>query len=211
MESHASVVVFLLVVVLCMVGISGASAAVFTIPPVADATIQQHAGVDTLVQTDDVFLQALGVGSFDWRAALEFPLDAIPTGSTITSAGLRLRVAMSMGDPGNIANFELHGYPGDGLITVGDAQNDTHFLHAFSDTIVSFTDRTIDVTTFIQERITSGGSYVGFLVKTVPGSMGGDGFASMEHENADWRPYLQVVTTAVAVDKSTWGRLKTLY
>jgi hypothetical protein len=192
-------------------GIPRASATEFTISPAQDATIVEHVGVDTLIQADDIYLDVFKNASFDERAVLEFSLATIPSGSTIVSAGLRLRAASNLGNPGNIPYFELHGYVGDGSISVSDAQNDDRLLHAFSDTLVVFKDRTFDVTPFIQETFAAGAPHVGFLVMALPSGVGGVGFASTEYSNTSWYPYLRVVTTAVAVELSTWGRIKAFY
>jgi hypothetical protein len=74
----------------------------------------------TANEPNDVFLRPFGQNEFLFRAALEFSLAGIPSGSTINT------VNFLFSDRGTTVtgfNFNIFGYAGDGVINVGDGNN----------------------------------------------------------------------------------------
>jgi len=100
------------------------------------------------------------------RGILEFPIDSIPVGSLINSATLSLYEDLIVNGTGMddvTATFQMCGYVGDGAVTAGDWNSDGLSLQNF--TGGSFGTMTFDVTPFVQELVSGGDSYSGFLIK----------------------------------------------
>lgn len=89
--------------------------------------------IDAQAVTDDGLAWTLDTASFSLncsrftgiplqrRGVIEFPLAAISTGSTVTSATLHYNVDTFTGGSGTPAFIECHGYPGNGTIAQADA------------------------------------------------------------------------------------------
>ena len=145
--------------------VAPASAATLSVLATVDQTIQDIGddGVpDGLGPAGDPFLRVFGTGA-TWRAALEFSLGALPSTSTLTSATLRL----VDGGVQESEIIEIHGYAGDGVITLADGTIN-NFIDSY---LVLGTTGTpnphlVDVTAFVQGLLTSGANFAGFMLKT---------------------------------------------
>jgi hypothetical protein len=90
-------------------------------------------------------------------SALEFDISSIPSGATISSAGLRLRDALGSGTE----SLQLYGYQGNGTITDGDmSAGSLLFNFAPSTNPTSY-----NVTSFIQSLVNGTTSWAGFNIR----------------------------------------------
>ncbi|HOX39304.1 MAG TPA: PEP-CTERM sorting domain-containing protein [Candidatus Brocadiia bacterium] len=161
----------LAVAVLCVaivIAFAGnASAAVAIIIP--DSTLDDGTAENDLmngnndftnIATSDMLVRLQTIFDFEQRPLMEFPLSAIPAGSTINSVGLLL-----YGQSATALLCQLYGYAGDGVLTLGDEQA--------SDLLASFSPMTgpnppITVPpSFIQGLINNGDPYAGFVIRAI--------------------------------------------
>ncbi|MEX2188380.1 MAG: DNRLRE domain-containing protein [Pirellulales bacterium] len=124
----------------------------------------------------------------EFRFALEFDIAAIPTGSTITSATLRFTEIRDE----NGGTVQLHGYSGDGAVSLADMVVSNVITADISDGSVGV--NTIDVTGFIQSLVTGLSQYAGFMAMTVEASSSGPIYnvQSNEAPTPENRPLLAV-------------------
>jgi hypothetical protein len=145
-----------------------ADAALISITPTADGR-----GLDSFLDEnftccmDGGFLVATRNMSFEERIAIEFALGALPSDATITSATLTLHAT---GAPlPVIPNFaDVHGYAGDGAITVAD-MTVSNLLTTFAVNGAGQVDISLDPG-FIQGLLTADEDFAGFMLRqaTVP-------------------------------------------
>lgn len=93
---------------------------------------------------------------YDQRMAIEFPLDDLPPGATVTSATL------SIADVGFVGAFQLRGYAGDGAIAGADMTVGGSHLTITPPSLVL---ETYDVTTLMTGAMISSG-WAGFSFST---------------------------------------------
>lgn len=146
---------------------------------------------DTLGPEPDGFLRVFGTATF-FRAAIEFNIAAIPTGSTITSAVLRLQDGGTTSVPFTIS---LHGFAGDGAVSIADA-NTTNLVGSFSNPADAGSPLyVVDLTTFIQSLVTNGDPFAGVALRSSSEGTGLFRGADIDSEDfgvASSRPLLTV-------------------
>ena len=100
------------------------------------------------------------------RSTFEFELPTIPGGEVITSVTFQFEGVVQFGDLGPEITL-IHGYAGDGSITVGDFV-ESNLLGSISISVASANDpflETLDVTSFIEGLYSSTESHAGLLVQ----------------------------------------------
>lgn len=133
--------------------------------------------------------------------ALEFDISSIPSGATITSAGLRLRDSVASGSE----SLELYGYLGNGTITDGDMTAGS-LLFSFTPNVIA---TSYNVTSFIQSLVNGTPSWAGFNIR-FPGAYNpltptvGE-FEFFDNSLSLFPPQLTVeYTTTTVPEPSTW-------
>ena len=129
------------------------------------------------------------------RTAFEFSLASIPPGATIDAAVLTVRLYNDL-DP---RSLQVHGYSGDGAVTLGDFARDGLVATFSAGTWGQFFQ--LDVSTFIAGLISAGSSYAGFNVREQPANS--SNFTIMNLDATAWPPVLVVTYStekAVRID-----------
>jgi len=175
---------------------SQAKGATLVINPTVDQAAEDTNAdnvVDTLLNASDIQLWAWGA-FYDFtpyrRSALEFDISGIPAGSTVNSAtfrftwfGYRLSTVV-----------EVHGYTGDGTITLSDMSDST----GLGDMLPS--SFSLSVTSFVESLMANGDSFAGFMTKGKD-AVSQITYASSEHFNpptltVDYDPPITVTPTS---------------
>ncbi len=176
-------------------GVGRASAV--SIYPSVDGDITMNFSLGTYsIETNGLNVSAALYPSEELRGILEFPVDSIPVGSLVTSATLSLYEDLIENETGTGAGgtFQLCGFVGDGAVTASDWNNDGLSLQNFN--AGSFGTMTFDVTAFVQDLVSEGDSYSGFLIEaSTPNFL--VGFTSMEGLSYYPHPVLDVEYTTV--------------
>lgn len=152
---------------------------------------------DALGPQNDGFLRVFGVSgpSAAFRAALEFNVAVIPAGSIVNSATLSLHDRGSTFNPP--FTISLHGYIGDGTVSIADGNAITPFNFVGSYTNNSNTgnpDYAIDVKSFLQFYVDHNQPFAGILLRSSGegGLFRGNDLASRDHADSAARPRLVV-------------------
>lgn len=95
----------------------------------------------------------------EFRSAFEFDISAIPADATIVAATLSLHVSQLFPE---LPDLELHGYAGDGTITLSD-MTETNLVAGPFTAIPEFNVN--DVTSHIQDLVNAGSGIAGFMLK----------------------------------------------
>lgn len=144
-------------------------ASAIPIYPSADGTVTKNFSLGTYsVDTTGPNIYSELLPADELRGILDFPINSIPVGSLVNSATLSLYVGFygnGTGVDGVTGTFQMCGYVGNGTIAANDWNNDGVVLQNFDLTVGSFGAVTFDVTTFVQELVSSGDSYSGFLIQ----------------------------------------------
>jgi hypothetical protein len=134
-------------------------------------------------------------GYTSMRTAFEFSLAAIPPDATIDAAVLTVALSNFEGT----RSLQVHGYSGDGTVTLADFAR-TGLVASFTAGIGTQSFQ-FDVTSFIRNLTSTGGSYAGFNVREQPAN--GSNFTVMNLALAGSPPNLNVTYSpprAVRID-----------
>lgn len=173
----------LCVTVLC--GSSCASSAygvvVTTLNPVSD----RDAGADNVLRPESntgMIVAATGWSNSPWRLAMEFDLSTIDRSSAVLQATLTVHMAIAVVSGAN--NFVIHGYAGDGSVTLADLS----VVNPLTPTLpYTATSSPIDVTSYLAS-LPPTVTHVGFRFETVSAA---NGFAIYSAESA-YPPQLKI-------------------
>ena len=138
------------------------------ISPSADGNVSKDFGSGAYsIDTTGPNVSAILTSTEELRGVWEFPIDSIPVGSRVNSATLQLFLGLIVNSTGGDApsTFQMCGYVGDGAVTASDWNNDGLSLQNFD--VGSLGTMTFDVTPFVQNLVSDGDSYSGFLLKAL--------------------------------------------
>jgi hypothetical protein len=179
-------------------GVRPASAVL--IYPSVDGTVTKDFSLGTYsTETTGPNIQAELLPSEELRGIVEFPMGSIPVGSQVSSATLSLfvsQLANATGVDGITASFQMCGYAADGTVSANDWNNDGLALQNFDLNFDSARYMTFDVTAFVQNLVSDGDSYSGFLFQGFT-EYYLVGFMSMEGAGLYPAPVLDVEFTPV--------------
>src|SRR5688572_10352585 len=157
------------IIVVCLIGMFApwhVPATVTTLDFVAAASATDEGPQDGvfdafLIPSDELAVNNNGFTSL--RGAVEFDLAGIPSDVTINAATLSLLVNFVEGT----RQIELHGYAGDGSVSLGDFSrnglvNSTTLNPPGSEMVL------FDATAFLSDLVTTGGSFAGFNLREEP-------------------------------------------
>ncbi|MGV3485047.1 MAG: DNRLRE domain-containing protein [Planctomycetaceae bacterium] len=145
-----------------------AEAAVFVVTPTTDRDALDSPGGGSFEflsaeNSASLTAQLFSAGGDEYRGALEFDISGVPAGQTIDSATLSL-FARTGRPVGSEPNLQLHGYTGDGTISLADFTQNNLLMEFTS--VGDNTTLNADVTSLIQSLYIGGNPFVGFNTRT---------------------------------------------
>ena len=144
-----------------------ASAAVIDLNFVAAATATDNGPQDGVFDAfpPSNFGSVVNNGFTSFRTALEFDISAVPAGYTINAATLTMRVGFVEGT----RQIALHGYAGDGTISLGDFSRDGVVDNAtLSPAGLSSQTVVFDAKAFLDSLVQGGEAFAGFNLREDP-------------------------------------------
>jgi hypothetical protein len=149
---------------------SPARASLIKVGPVQDQSANDSNldGIwDTLsLANQPVLLVYNGNTSYNYRVAMEFPINAIPNGSHVDAATLFLKWDGSSGHPGFA--MRVNGYAGNGQITLADFNIAPNPVAPLQDSFGPVGNQwLIDVAPFIQSLVDRRAAYAGFMLENI--------------------------------------------
>ncbi|HYW79460.1 MAG TPA: SdrD B-like domain-containing protein, partial [Thermoguttaceae bacterium] len=137
--------------------------------------------------------------SSESRGLFEFDLSSIPAGATIVSASLELSPSGLASAQGIYPTVAFYGYPGDGVISTGDAViTGLGGIEEFTVTITNFDRITGSINVTLLQTLLARGDHLGIRARQMVSNGSSVSFASREHPYAPWHPRLIVETVSGA-------------
>jgi len=180
---------------LVLLGAQSASSVTINLSPVAQGTVIDNDadGFDQITTPDlQAGFQDTASGNRSIRRAIaEFDLSQRPT----SYSGVTLQIAQTGSGPG-IANYEFHGYGGDGVVSLADALNIGTLLtppfHSANGTLE------FDVTAFVDQLLLGGATHAGILIKGTNEAFYFQDFVGVDSYNRSYSPPFLRFDTAPA-------------
>ena len=190
----------LLIVFLTCIIIIPTEALAISLTPVDDAYVDDLNGATPQLVTSVNYLRWWDNGTVDQRTSMEFDISSLTANSNTKI--LSLSLVPGGGFTGG-ASLLVHGYTGDGVVSLSDMTVTNPIAGPFTDVIgepSTYHDdiQSIDVTAYVDSLILAGETYVGFMLMAtgpVPGFplSGWTQIGSSEYPDVNLRPSLSEV------------------